>query len=64
MIGEPVSLLVDATVDIAAEPGVGRVISFGRGAIRVRKTDWPNISEYNDGVYRPNELTTIPVGTQ
>lgn len=63
MIGDPVSLL-DATVDIAAEPGAGCVISFGRGVRRVRKTNWPNISEYNDDVYRHKELTTIPVGTQ
>lgn len=64
MIGDPVWLLVDATVDIAAEPGAGCVISFGRGVRRVCKTNWPNISEYNGGIYRHNELTTIPVGTQ
>ena len=62
MIGDPVSL--PATVDIAAEPGIAGVISFGKGAIRVRKTNWPRIGEHNDDVYRPHVLTTIPVSTQ
>lgn len=64
IIGDPVSLLVDATVDIAAEPGAGSANSFGRGVIRVRKTNWPNVSEHNVDVYEPDELTTIPMGTQ